>query len=118
MSHVEMELPSYLTALSSETIDAITRYDDERVIAAGVHPGDSSLVFVTNKLVALYVKPNGNLVPATAYPGPDGKAMMVTFRGHTGTFVIDSALAAAVGVPCLEGGELFVNDKFICKVGS
>lgn len=116
MPDSEVSLPTYMMCLDQETVDDLADFPEERVIACGVHPSDSSLVFVTNKLNVRSISPNGKLVPHAARPAPDGRSMRVSFVGFEGSSVIDVKHAIARGDLCTSGGSLYVNDRYVCNV--
>ena len=106
----EFSFPSYMTILSQSKIDSLSN-GDERVFAAGVHPEDNSLNFVTTAGRVLSIEPNGVYTPETAVPSGDGKHICLTFMGMKDLKTVDVKYAIRVGKDLIRGGELFVNGK-------
>ena len=112
----EIELPSYMTSLPQSIVEELSIVEEERVIACGVDPRDGSLVFVTNHATVRSIVPNGQLVPSAASPTLDGRGMYLKLQGSDAVFPVSVHVAIDLGKQCVEGGELFVNDRFVCNV--
>lgn len=113
----ELSMPSYMTSLTQDVVDRLHGHEgDERIIASGIDPRDGDLVFVTSSLGVFRITPNGRMRPETALPCFEGRGICLTFKEIKGAYVVASSLAIQSGSPCVDGGDLFVNDRFVCKV--
>jgi hypothetical protein len=104
-----------MSVLTQESIDRLHTLDDRRhrLISCGVDPKDSCLYLVTCDLDVRVVRPNGGLVPESAFPAPDGRYLGVVFRGSEQVETISSEVALRHSSGLFATASLTVNDTYM-----
>jgi len=119
LDSLEIKIPSYLTCLSQERINALLKLDDlnDRIIASGVDPKDGKVVLILASGIIMLFDGDSYYIPRGRYiPNPDGKTVFLSnengrWPGTVEGFNVESAWIIAKSVSALKNSELFVNDK-------
>ena len=119
LDSLEIKIPSYLTCLSQERINALLKLDDlnDRIIASGVDPKDGKVVLILASGIIMLFDGDSYYIPRGRYiPNPDGKTVFHSnengrWPGTVAGFNVESAWIIAKSVSALKNSELFVNDK-------
>ena len=101
-----------MTGLSQIFIDEIMSVcdKDERIIACGINPDDSSLCFITGGLDVRSIVPNGELTPVKLNLEFDGRHLHIEFAGRTDSHRVNSVSLIHMSKSCLNISEMSIRN--------
>lgn len=105
-----------MKCLTQEEIDEIHSSSlKERILACGVND-EKELWMITSELEVRYIRPNGRLVPVTAFPTGIGTKIVMFFEDSSDLNVIDANVAIKHSTDGLNDSHLYVNDNYMCDI--
>lgn len=112
----ELSVPRYMKCLTQEEIDEIHESSlKERIIACGVNEVNE-LWMITSDLEVKFIRPNGNLLPVSAFPTGTGRKIVIFFSESSDFNVIDSKVAIKYSNDALSDSRLYVSDSYMCDL--